>query len=260
MDSNLEWIKPFSTILIPIVTSVAAILAWVAKIRWSNEYREVVDKQINAAGKAAEDRITIAKERADLAEKNAKDSIAQAEKHVEYLEKELKIYAELAPQKIREHFEAMGHLDRQRIINLQQLLDRAKEEIREKEKEIADLKHQARHSMERLDELQSSLAQTRKQEAFIEQQLHILSNRDEDLNTVMQVLNRPDFDMETVRVILERIESEKRWISSTARKALAQKQSERARQTRKAVEAARAKNVQRESAQQSMKASMEDSE
>ncbi|MDP1714718.1 MAG: hypothetical protein Q8L41_08210 [Anaerolineales bacterium] len=97
----MEWIQPTITIL----SLVGGILAWVAKIRWSKEYSVAKDETIKA-----------------------KEAQMQA------IERELQIYKELTPMKIKEYYLSSKELYEVKIDGLENKLKTAQEEIQDLQK------------------------------------------------------------------------------------------------------------------------------
>ena len=56
----MDKLSSLLTMLTPFVASIAAILAWVAKIRWAKEYQLLTEKRVADVEKNASERITAA--------------------------------------------------------------------------------------------------------------------------------------------------------------------------------------------------------
>ena len=191
--------------LTPFVASVAAILAWVAKIRWAKEYQVLTDAKVAAA----ESKALAAKDLAD------------------FTEKRFKALADFGPEEIKKYFEGVISLDKLRIAELQELLERANLEIQAKADEIKTLKEQAYRNREIIDNTEELISAMKKEKNYLEERLKEFEKSIEENDVVLRVISRPQFDMEAVRNMIQQFEREKRWILSPARSALAQKQAAR---------------------------------
>jgi hypothetical protein len=119
--------------IIAIVNALVAILAWFAKIRWSNEFARAKDETIKA--KEAMVEVKDAQLQAMIMEKD--EVIRAKDEQIKMLEREVHSLQELTPMKIREYFLSV----RQQIEEYNDLLkgelEEANREIEKKNDEIA---------------------------------------------------------------------------------------------------------------------------
>src|SRR5438067_2034694 len=104
-------------ILAILVTGIGAILAWVAKLRWSKEYAEAKDQTI----RTKDANIEQLKSNHELVMK-AKDA------HIEQLKSQVSGLQELNPSKLREHYLASTSMLEQRIDDLKKQLEQTESE------------------------------------------------------------------------------------------------------------------------------------
>lgn len=96
--------------LIALANVACAILAWVAKIRWSNEYKAVVKQTIDTKD----------------------DAIKAKEAHIEHLRNEIENLKQMTPMKIREYFLSVKE-------QFEEYNEDLKSKIKLKDKEIDEL-------------------------------------------------------------------------------------------------------------------------
>ena len=119
---------------ITVLASVlAAILAWVAKLRWSNEYA------------AAKDEIV-----------KAKDAM------IDVLNKEIENLREFTSPQLREHYLAQKTGLEERIENLQEQLAQARAELSRKDEQIQSLLPDSQANKAKLEQLEESRRELRK--------------------------------------------------------------------------------------------------
>ncbi len=235
------------TRLTPIAALIAAILAWVAKIRWAKEYQQLNEKRVKDVEKNADERIKAATALADanaatkIAAADAKAATAEskalaAQDLADFAEKRFKALTDFGPEEIKKYFEGVISLDRQKITELQDLLQKANMEMQEKIQEINRLKEEAYRNREVIDNKEKALAEMRKEKSYLQGKLQEMEKRIEENDMVLRVINRPEFDMVAVRNMLEHYERERRWILSPTRYAYAQRQAERHTKTQEVRE------------------------
>ncbi len=119
----MEWLQ----YIITIGSLIGAILAWVAKLRWSKEFEKAKNETIKA-----------------------KDA------QIATLEREVKSLQDMSPMKIREYFHSVKEQLEEYNEELKKQLEQAKEEYAELEKNIH----------EKIEESGSSLSEGLKEEMF----------------------------------------------------------------------------------------------
>jgi hypothetical protein len=220
----------FTTIILPLATTIAAILAWVAKIRWSKELQTLYAARISNAEQLWEARL------------------ANAEKQIEYHVQQAKDAIEFGPQKMREYFDAIRTIDQQHLSELKQRLDKALTEIQEREQQIEELRTDATQKYDRITRLEAALVKAKAQADFVQERLQALRQQDDDVATALDVVNRPMFDIDFVRERLRYLEIDKGWAASATRAALEAKQLAREQQQRRTMQAVRQANAKQEDA------------
>jgi hypothetical protein len=193
--------------LTPIVASLAAITAWVAKIRWADEYRTLSDKRIDTIEKGTSEKIAVAER-----------ELAEVQKQLEYWRQQAHSLIELSPTKIAEQFHALRALDQERISELIALLESKEEELKSKQAQLEELRRTSSVDHARQHELEEVLKLTQGQVNYLHEQLSKLAERDEKVASILEVIYRPEFQMEAVQAYVSHLDSEKRWLTSAARK------------------------------------------
>lgn len=186
-----------ASIVIPVLTTIGAILAWLAKIRWSEEYRLATEKRIEVAS----ERVAVAEAR-----------VAAADKHAEFLERELRAVAEFGPAKIREYIDSMRILDKQKIAELEALLDRTREEAKTKEMELQEMKETDASNREVLLDLEDYLRISTDQIKYLDERIQQLMKRDDEIASVQKIVDRPDFPIDVINAYLSALETKKRGV------------------------------------------------
>lgn len=194
--------------IVAVLTAVGAILAWATKLKWAEEYKTVVEAKMA------------------LIEEKAK-------RDIEYTEKKLKDYAQDLPNMMKENFATMKQIHEERIAKLEQELEKARQEINEKEQMIVKLQKQAITSIEEIAKLEEAKAVLANKVAYIREQLSTLAERDEQIIQILNFMNSPDFPIDAVDAVLQRFDSEKRWMLSEARENLKKAEASRLAEKRK---------------------------
>ena len=119
--------------LITLVSIIAAILAWVAKLRWSKEYSDAKNAVIEA-------------KEASISEKG--EQVVTKQSQIVFLEQQIEFFKERTPQKIREHYRSVQEQLEEIIGIYEQKMTRAKARLAEQESKL-----------ERSGEIQINLAQ-----------------------------------------------------------------------------------------------------
>lgn len=157
----MEWIQP----IITLGSIVAAILAWVAKLRWSKEFTNAKDATI-AAREAQIEQLKDAKEAV----------IAARDVQIEHLKDHIIELRQLSPPKIKEYMESTQQMLSNYNDQLQSDLDTANEEKEQLANEIQTLVPQKQVKHEDYDDLveREALLQRRARE-LEDDQLIIIS-------------------------------------------------------------------------------------
>ena len=208
-DATKAWI-------VAVITAVGTILAWATKLKWAEEYKTVVEVKMS------------------LVEKNAQLNAELAKRQIEFAESQVKALAEFTPSKIKDHFAGIRQIEEERIAALQQELEKAKQEIIEKEQIISELKQQTELKSEEMEKLEGAQAVLCEKVKYLQNQLSTLTEREKGIVQILDFIDRPDFPMETIRSVLSNFDAKKRWILSEARERLKQENNAKLAQTRKA--------------------------
>jgi len=136
-----EWVNN----LITLTSIIAAILAWIAKLRWSKEYTD------------AKNAVIAAKE-ASISEKE--EQVRTKQSQIEFLERQNEFFKEQTPQKLREYYKSVQEQLEEVIRVQKQDLDRSKTLLEEQETK-----------MEKSNEIQKQLAEEIKDKEIRIQQL-----------------------------------------------------------------------------------------
>jgi predicted RNase H-like nuclease (RuvC/YqgF family) len=116
----MEWIQAIAAI----ASGLAAVLAWVAKIRWSNEFAAAKDETIRAK-----------------------------EAQIEFLEREIKGLQEMTPMKIREYFMSVKEQLEEYIDELNTKINELNGELLNKDGLIAELRESESENVEMIERL-----------------------------------------------------------------------------------------------------------
>src|ERR1044072_2026751 len=169
-----------SSSLDAIGSSVAAILAWFAKLRWSHDYKTATEERI----KLAEDR-------------------------VKFTEEQVKVLADFTPDRIKAHFETLRGVDKERVQFFVEQLTKAKEEIIERDKKIAELQQQSRVNADEVEKLKLANKEAKDQIEYLERQVGKIQKRERKVESVLDYIQEEDFPMNTVQTILGGYEARK---------------------------------------------------
>jgi chromosome segregation ATPase len=119
-EIGMEWIQAIAAI----ASGLAAVLAWVAKIRWSNEFAAAKDETIRAK-----------------------------EAQIEFLEREIKGLQEMTPMKIREYFMSVKEQLEEYIDELNTKINELNGELLNKDGLIAELRESESENVEMIERL-----------------------------------------------------------------------------------------------------------
>lgn len=98
-----EWVNN----LITLASIIAAILAWVAKLRWSKEYTDAKNAVIES-------------KEASISEKE--EQVKTKQSQIEFLERQIEFFKEQTPQKIREHYKSIQE-------QLEEIIEKQRQEV-----------------------------------------------------------------------------------------------------------------------------------
>ena len=184
--------------LIPLVASlasaVAAILAWVAKIRWSDEYSRAKDETI----KAKDTLIEVKDAQLQTLITNKDEIIKAKEEQIKVLEREVHSLNELTPMKIREYFLSVREQMEEYNTLLQAQLEAAHKELSLRKIEIAELLEKGEKSaseIEKLDKERQSIAEAA---ATLENQLSELQQKFENQKEILVRMPKIDVNIEGI--------------------------------------------------------------
>src|SRR5947208_229939 len=144
-----------------LVSAAAAVLAWVAKLKWSKEFRDAKDATIQAK----EDQIKTlqARHEASAAENDAvlkaKDAlIAAKDEQVKLLQTEITNLREFSPSKLREYFLTVRQQLEEYNNLLKSQLEEAQNVIKQKQDEINAVKSEGAAQSEAVKRLEKEKA------------------------------------------------------------------------------------------------------
>lgn len=180
--------------LIPLIASlasaVAAVLAWVAKIRWADEYSKAKDETI----KAKDTLIAVKDAQLQTLITNKDEIIKAKDEQIKVLETEIRSLNELTPMKIREYFLSVREQMEEYNGLLKNQLDEAHEELNNKKKEIETLKQEGEKSYGEIEKLEAERQSIANAAKTLEDQLSTLRKKYERQNAVY--ISIPKIDTE----------------------------------------------------------------
>ena len=179
--------------LIPLVASlasaVAAILAWIAKIRWSDEYSKAKDETIKA-----KDTLIQVKDAQLQTLITNKDEIMKAkDEQIKVLEREVNSLNELTPMKIREYFLSVREQMEEYNNLLKKELDEAHKELSTKSEEIHNLKQEGEKNISEIEKLEEERQRIAEAVSTLEDQLKELQQRSDNQKEIL--IRMPKIDM-----------------------------------------------------------------
>jgi chromosome segregation ATPase len=124
----MEWVNSTITLL----SLIAAILAWIAKLRWSKEFAAAKDAAI--AAKDAQ---------IDQLQEQIRNITEAKNARIEQLEDQINFLQAMDPVKLQERFVSMRQQLEEMIDELQAELEKTKKRLAEKMAEIGELKERA---------------------------------------------------------------------------------------------------------------------
>jgi ABC-type phosphate transport system auxiliary subunit len=140
----MEWLQGIAAIM----SGIAAVLAWAAKLRWSKEYAAAKDETIKA-----------------------KEAVIQAkEAQIQVAEREVASLRELTPMKIQEYFDAATKLLNDYNEMLKRQLEQSQADIVKKDGEIAELSVAGTRSQSDIDRLSAEKTELEQTVASLEAQ------------------------------------------------------------------------------------------
>lgn len=163
--------------LIALVTSLAsataAVLAWIAKIRWADEYSKAKDETI----KAKDMLIEVKEAQLQTLIINKNEIIKVKEEQIGVLEKQVKSLSELTPMKIREYFLSVREQMEEYNNLLKKELDDARNELESKSQEISNLKQEGEKNISEIEKLEEERQHIAEAANTLENQLSELRQR-----------------------------------------------------------------------------------
>lgn len=138
------------SLIASLASAVAAVLAWVAKIRWADEYSKAKDETI----KAKDTLIEVKDAQLQTLITNKDEIIKTKEEQINVLEREVSSLKELTPMKIREYFLSVREQMEEYNTVLKNQLDEAHNELEIKEKEMEELKQKGEKSASEIEKLE----------------------------------------------------------------------------------------------------------
>lgn len=155
-----------------LASAIAAVLAWLAKLKWSSEYGKAKDETIKAK-----------------------------EAQISSLKEQLAYYKDLTPMKIREYFSSVKEQLEEYNDLLQQQLDGANQEIGERNKKITELEKSGKSKEAEVRKLVTEKADIEENVRTIQQEITETKRRYESDGAI--VIRMPKIDVEHLRSITE---------------------------------------------------------
>lgn len=205
--------------LIPLVASlasaIAAILAWIAKIRWSDEYSKAKDETIKSKDtliavkdaqlqtlitnkdeiiKAKDTLISVKDAELQALLTNKDEIIKTKDEQIKVLEREIKSLNDLTPMKIREYFKSVKEQLEEYNGYLQKQVDEAKTEIVRKNEEISKLESTGNQKEDELERLRAERDKIESLSKSLEQEVQNLRQEYEGDNAMTIKMPRITFD------------------------------------------------------------------
>lgn len=138
-----------------ILSALAAVLAWLAKIFWSKEYISAKNEIIKA-----------------------KDA------QIEQLESQVRQYKDLTPMKIREYFQSVKEQLEEYNDSLQDNLEQTKDKLEKKNDELKKLEQSDQKKSSNLEKIKKDKKDLEEQVDELEQELEKLRINEEEFNTI----------------------------------------------------------------------------
>lgn len=173
-------------LLVTLASAVAAILAWVAKLRWSEEYAKAKDETIRAKGAQIE-----------LLERQVIENAKEKDAQIEALKQRIEGLHELNSPKIREHYLSMKEQLEEHIHQLETDITSRKREIEEKEKEITLLNDSGKKNMSLIHELVAKRGN-------LENEIILLKN---ELENQHKSMGKLEIEIDTLLVVIKRYDN-----------------------------------------------------
>lgn len=167
---------------------IAAILAWIAKIRWSDEYSKAKDETI----KAKDALLAIKEAQIQTVIMNKDEIIKAKEEQIKGLEREVQSLNELTPMKIREYFLSVRQQIEEYNDFLKNQLNDASKEIEKKSEEIEKLKSEGTQKTEAIMKLEEDRQEIAQAAASLETQIDTLRKKYESDDVVLMRMPRID--------------------------------------------------------------------
>ena len=178
--------------LIPLLASlasaIAAMLAWIAKIRWSDEYSKAKDETI----KAKDTLIQVKDAQLQTLITNKDETIKAKEEQIKVLEREVKSLNELTPMKIREYFLSVREQMEEYNTLLKTQLDDAYKELSLRKVEIAELLDKGEKSASEIDKLEKERQHIAEAAATLEKQLTELQQKSNSEKELFAIIPKID--------------------------------------------------------------------
>jgi chromosome segregation ATPase len=163
--------------LLPLITSLAsalaAVLAWIAKVRWADEYSKAKDETI----KAKDAVIEIKEAQLQTLRTNMDEIIKAKDEQIKVLGLEIKSLSELTPMKIREYFLSVREQMEEYNSLLKKQLDDANKELGNKKKEIDTLRQEGEISAGEIEKLEVERENIASVAKALEEQISVLRKK-----------------------------------------------------------------------------------
>jgi len=156
-----------------LASAVAAVLAWVAKIRWSDEYSKAKDETI----KAKDALVEVKNAQLQTLITNKDETIKAKEEQIKVLEREVKSLNDLTPMKIREYFLSVREQMEEYNTLLKNQLDEAHNELENKKNEIGELRQKGEKSASEIEKLEKERQSIAEAASALENQLTELQQK-----------------------------------------------------------------------------------
>jgi hypothetical protein len=152
--------------IITVLALIGAILAWVAKLRWSKEFAAAKDEAL----KAKNEQVTTLEKTVSSLQTTQEQTIRAKDAEIAALQREVQTYQNLTPMKLREYTESMKQMFEEMASMLQEQLNQAQLRIKDLTAKIDQLEAAHDTQAAELEELKAIRVQ-------LEERTHALTNQ-----------------------------------------------------------------------------------
>lgn len=237
----IDWLSDDATKawIVALATAIGAILAWVTKLKWAEEYKKAVEAKISLA----ETQIALLEKNAELSAELNEERAALAKSQIEFAEQKFRDLAEFTPGKMRGLLTDERQFYQEKIESLNKTLNELKQELLAKDNLISGLKEQAGLSAEELETLEIERENLFKKVSYLEDRLSDMAKYDEQLIKILEFMDRPDFSTETVQTAFRQFDTERDFILQKTKARFAKARAIEARRKREAEKATKERRI-----------------